>query len=378
MNGTTDPHICFICPYIDAYLKPGSGTHVGGAQRQQYLLANRLRDEGYTVSFIAFESDGREFKRVKEFNVWRTLPTTNAVLRTPEVLTKLLRTLKKINADVYYTRGNPPLGILSSYCCTLVGEPLVYVIANDSNVELARLPSHHGVFRYTIPKLAYLDAIRRAKCVISQTQYQHNILANVFGIESSVVPNGYTLPSENEIVPPTERTDVLWVGSLDPDQKRPDRFLRVAEHLPAIKFRMIGWTNDETYRENIQNQANQLENLTFEGFVPPDQIHRYYQHAVMLVNTSEYEGFPNTFLEAWRFGVPVVSLYYTLDDVLTEHNLGYHAGSMDELVRIITWLWHEREASATVGENGRLYLKENYSMDVVFEKYNRLFNNAME
>lgn len=369
-------HVCFICPYIEAYLKPGSGTHVGGAQRQQHLLATRLRDEGHAVSFIAFESDGDRYERVDGFDLWRTLPTTNDVVRTPEALVKLLWSFRRVDADVFYARGNPPLCILSSYCCSILGEPLVYVIANDSNVELARLSSHHGMFRYTLPKLAYLDAIRRADRVVSQTDYQQDILRDVFGIRSTVVPNGYTVPPDEDVLPPSERTHVLWVGSLDPDQKRPERLLELAERLPDVEFQMIGWSDNEEDREGIVRRASELSNLRFEGFVPPDQIDQFYRRAIALVNTSDYEGFPNTFLEAWRYAVPVVSLHHTLDGVLTDRRVGYHAGTMDELARIVARLWNEPAGAVEVGWNGRRYLQDTYALDVVFGEYETIFGDV--
>lgn len=370
-------HICFISPYIEAYLRPESGMNTGGAERQQHLLATRLRDEGHTVSFISFETDDDAYERIDGFDVWRTLPTTNDPVRVLEALLKLFRSIRRVDADVFYVRGNPPLCILSSYCCSVLGESLVYVVANDTNVELANLPSHHGLFRYTPPKLAYLDAIRRADRVVSQTAYQRDVLRDVFDIESTVIPNGYTVPPEDEIVAPSERTDVLWVGSLDPEQKRPERFLRLAERLPDLRFRMVGWTNDEEYREGIVRRADALSNLTFEGFVPPDRIDRYYRRAVALVNTSDHEGFPNTFLEAWRFAVPVVSLHHTLGGVLTDRDVGYHAGTMDELTRIVGRLWNDRDETAETGYRGRRYLEDDYSLDTVYENYARVFSAVL-
>lgn len=369
-------HICFVAPYIEAYLEPGSQTQVGGAQRQQYLLATRLREGGHEVSFISFETDGDRHERIDGFDVLRTLPRTNAPIRAPEALLKVFQSIRRVNADVFYVRGNPPLGILSSYSCSLLGESLVYVIANDSNVELARLSSHHGMFQYRLPKVAYLDAVRRADHVVSQTSYQQGLLGNVFGIESTVVPNGYTVPPADDMVSPSERSNVLWVGTLDPEQKRPERFLRLAERLPDVEFRMIGWTDDEAYREKIIRQADALSNLSFKGFVRPDRIDRYYRDAVALVNTSEHEGFPNTFLEAWRFGVPVVSLHHTLDGLLTERDVGYHARTMDGMVNVVDRLWNDRDEAEETGRKGRQYLEDNYTLDTVFESYERVFEDV--
>ena len=372
-----DSHICFVSPFIEAYLQPGSTKNVGGAQRQQHLLATRLRDAGHRVSFVVTATDGKRHEQIDGFDIRRAIPGTNSPRRTPEVFFKLLFAIKRIDADVYYVRGNPQLSILVSYCCSLLSLPLLYVVANDSNLELDRLSTHHRLFRHTLPKLAYVDAIRRADRVVTQTSYQRDLLKNVFGIESVTIPNGYTVPESNAVVPATERTHVLWVGTLDPDQKRPERFLQLAEALPDISFRMVGWTGDEAYRERIIERAASLPNLTFEGFVPPDQIDSHYRDAVALVNTSEHEGFPNTFLEAWRFGVPVVSLHHTLDGSLEAEETGYHCGTMDRMIGTVERLWADQTLVADLGLNGRQHLIDNYTLDATAETYSDVFGEMI-
>ncbi len=370
-------HVCFISPYIRAYLEPGAETHVGGAQRQQYLLATMLKERGHRVSFVSFESDGATRERIDGFDVWNTLPATNDVVAAPKALAKIFRTIRRIDADLFYVRGNPPLCILASYCSALLDESLVFVVANDSNVELSKLSAHHGMFDYSVPKLAYIDAVGRADRVVSQTDYQRDILDDVFGIPSTVVPNGYTVPPDDAVLPPSERSHVLWVGSLDPEQKRPEQFLELAERLPAVEFRMVGWSEDVDYRNEIIDRADALPNLTFEGFVPPDEIDQYYRRAIAYVNTSAYEGFPNTFLEAWRFAVPVVALCSVLDGVLTEADIGYQTDTLEATAETVATLWNDRDEAAATGHNGREYLRDNYAMDAVYETYSRVFGDVV-
>jgi len=200
----------------------------------------------------------------------------------------------------------------------------------------------------------------------------------VFGIRSRIVPNVYSVPPQDDLVAAADRSFVLWVGSLDPEQKKPMRFVRLAERLPGVEFVMIGWSQDDAFRTKLSNRADSLSNLRFEGFVPPDEIDRYYRRAAMFVNTSEYEGFPNTFLEAWRFGVPVVSLHYTLDGLLSEGDVGLHAGSVETLTQQVEQLWENPETAAELGHNGREYLQHHYSVDIAFETYTHLFAEACE
>jgi glycosyltransferase involved in cell wall biosynthesis len=45
-----------------------------------------------------------------------------------------------------------------------------------------------------------------------------------------------------------------------------------------------------------------------------------------LISTSPMEGFPNIFIEAWAFGIPVLSLYFDPGDVICREELGEVAG----------------------------------------------------
>ena len=64
----------------------------------------------------------------------------------------------------------------------------------------------------------------------------------------------------------------------------------------------------------------------------------------MFVNTSLYEGFPNTFIQAWSHGAVVASLTVDIDGGMEAQGVGYCAGSFDRLEKIIDRLVSSPEA----------------------------------
>ena len=52
-----------------------------------------------------------------------------------------------------------------------------------------------------------------------------------------------------------------------------------------------------------------MPNVTLHGRVERERMPSLYQDALCLCCTSVLEGFPNTFLEAWSVGLPVVSSF---------------------------------------------------------------------
>ena len=64
------------------------------------------------------------------------------------------------------------------------------------------------------------------------------------------------------------------------------------------------------------------------GLVARDRLPALYSAATALLCTSDYEGFPNTFLEAWSFGTPVVSMVDP-DSLLSTRGLGIHVTNIE-------------------------------------------------
>ncbi len=62
-----------------------------------------------------------------------------------------------------------------------------------------------------------------------------------------------------------------------------------------------------------------------------------FDRAKIFLNTSSIEGFPNTFLQAWIRGVPVVS-FFDPDSLVQRLPLGHIANSVDDMREAIRGL----------------------------------------
>ncbi|HIP49839.1 MAG TPA: glycosyltransferase family 1 protein, partial [Candidatus Pacebacteria bacterium] len=56
-----------------------------------------------------------------------------------------------------------------------------------------------------------------------------------------------------------------------------------------------------------------------------EEIQKYYDKAKLFVNTSDHEGFPNSFVQACLGSTPIVSYKVNPDNFLVKRNVGYFA-----------------------------------------------------
>lgn len=369
--------ISIISPYVYSYFDPDYGPIPGGAQRQQYLLTKQLVDRGHDVSFIVGDFDQPRRKSIDGITLIKGAPTNvGGPFAIGTAVVRLLRAMRSTNSDVFLVRGSPKLTAATYSCARLLRKPLVFRLANDSDIDPEYLRSN-----YSAPvRRLYGSSVRGAAAVMTQTEQQQKALKQAFGVDSRVVTNAYDLPSKDEIVPHVDRGQVLWVGSSDPDQKKPQRFLDLSSAIPNESFAMISkeMTNDDGYHSQLRQDAKKIENLYFIGEVSPDVVHQYYKNAKILVNTSDYEGFPNTFLEAWRYETPIVSLFFDLDGLLSSNEVGVLSGDMKQLVRDVRRLGGETDLRSQMGVAGRELVGEQYSISRVTKEYESILQSVTE
>jgi glycosyltransferase involved in cell wall biosynthesis len=162
------------------------------------------------------------------------------------------------------------------------------------------------------------------------------------------------------------RNLVLWVGMLH-ENKRPELFLEIAARARARRFVLIGGPRPgaQPFYERIRAQAARVPNLELTGFLPLAEVEPWFDRARVLVNTSEYEGMPNTFLQAWARGVPTVASV-EVGPTLVFEDAARGLGEIERLFTDHAW-WRERSAEC------RAWFERHHSPASVLAQYERLF-----
>jgi glycosyltransferase involved in cell wall biosynthesis len=277
---------------------------------------------------------------------------------------RLLGTLKRIRPDVIYQREGTAYTGIAAYYSRDNNCRLVWHISSDSDVDrMARRP-YFGNFisRYVDDKvLAY--GISHGDKVIAQSRHQADLLFKHYAREvTAVVPNFHPRPRE-EIEKGSE-IRVVWAANLKAF-KQPETFIALAKELGShhrVRFTMLGRAGASRWHHEVLRKIAAVPELEYLGERSQDEVNQVLASAHIFVNTSLYEGFPNTFIQAWMRKVPVVSLHADPDGILHRNGVGFRCGTYDALRDRVALLIENDSLRREMGERAQHYAFEHHSM----------------
>ena len=363
------PAICFVAP--NAWPVLSGNEHlptIGGAEVQQVIVARELVARGYRVSMICRDFGQPEEVRIDGITVFRSFRLEDGLPVLRFVWPRLFSTwrcLARADADIYYQRTAGMLtGVVAEYC-RRAGRKSVFAAAGNPDFEAGT-----SRIAYARDRWIYEYGLRHVDRILVQNEEQERLCLANFGRTSTRVPNCYPLPDRRTA---GAGRYVLWVSTIR-KLKQPELFLHLAEALPEARFRMIGGPGrgEAALYEAIKKRAHGIPNLEFLGFVPFARIEEQFDDASVLVNTSESEGFPNAFLQAWARGVPTVA-FVDSGARTNGRRVGCRVRSFDAMVsRVSGWLANDT-GRALEGRRCREYVANTHAPAQVLGIYERIF-----
>ncbi len=356
--------VCFVCPKAYPLFNPEIKEVFGGAELDLYTLACELaKDAGYDVSCVVADYGQDDMERINQVTIYKGVDFR----RNPLIgARQLWRAMRRADGDIYMQETSGWGSFLVALFCHRYRRRFVYRTASARECN--------GVFlsQNRLAGKAFVWALKHAAHVVVQNEKDREALAQTTGTQAVVIRNAQHLPGAE----PSEPQHVLWVGR-SVAVKQPYLFLKLAAECQDTKFVMICQraTADDRY-DDLVSQAAGHENLTFIPRVPASEIDRYYQRASVLVNTSASEGFPNTFIEACKWSVPILSLNVNPDGFLHEFGCGWCADNdWSEFAARLRFL-AEPDRQREYGAKARAYVERHHDIRRVVEDYKTLFVNS--
>ncbi len=353
--------ICFVAPKAYPIFNPDEGDYFGGAEVDLYYLATELaQDENFQVSYVVADYGQPPIEIREGVTIIKTVDfKKNPICGAWRVW----RGLRQADARIYMLKTASPGTPLIALFCKLKSRSFTYRTASSYECDGTYLRKH----RLLGPAFAW--SLRQAEILFTQSTADAKNLSATIGVSSHIIPNGHPMPELDQ----KKRDTILWVGR-DAAEKQPRYFLELARAIPTEHFTIIcqTLTNDRAYAD-MKAQAAQIENLQFIPHVPFNQIDSYFQRAKVFVNTSDAEGFPNTFIQACTAGTPILSLNVNPDGFLDKQQCGLCAcGDWDSFVKMLDKLL-EPEIARRYGANGRCYVEENHDIKKIAQQYKTIF-----
>jgi glycosyltransferase involved in cell wall biosynthesis len=363
------PHICFVAPAIfPVFSGDRSIELVGGAEVQQSVLARTFARAGYRVSIVTRDfgqPDGIEIDGVRIYRAHSEKGGIPGLRFFYPRATRLWKAMQRADADIYYQSCSGMLTGLVGQFCRSNRRHFVFVAASDADFY-RDLP----LVRYRRDQWLYRRGIRMADILILQNEAQMKDCQALFARSGTIVP------SCHECLPGSRRDPkgyVLWVANMR-RLKRPELFIEIARRLPYLKFRMVGGPSDRELYQEMAKLAATLPNIEFCGYVPFSEMHEQFNGARVLVNTSEFEGFPVTFMQAWACGIPVVSFFDT-GDRFDAHPVLQIASDIESMTEQVAALMCDEVLWRWCGDRSRACYRARYTPEAALLAYEACFSS---
>lgn len=324
--------IAFLNDQIHTYAtQAGRSTWAtGGAERQQWLLARALAASGWSVVVGIREPLPRGTRQ--------TIDQVEFVgIGRDQIFAAWHRFFRAERPEWWFWQCASHLFGFGVGLAHLNGVKAVFGAGLDRDVRV-----REALYPRQRWWPVYAWGLWRAERIVLQHGGQLADLRARWRTKGHVVPN--IAPRAERVMSHDERSPyVAWVAALR-RVKRPDLLIEVAQLLPHVRFVVCGgpslYMTPAGYSERMIETFQAIPNIDYRGQVSPDEAVRIATAAAVLLSTSDEEGFPQTFLEAWAHGTPVVSLSIDPDRVIARLGLGAVSadvrGAAEDIDRLVS------------------------------------------
>ena len=344
--------------WTTAYADLLAGTSIGGIGVQMMFWAQVFNRNGWNVISLyngvkpTDYPNGVAFKKDLQTHSW------NFII----YIFFALRLLTQTKPDLVVCRGGRNRNLLFiAILCRIMNVKLVQFFGSDADLRknYSDLPTS---VRLNIR--LFRSGLRFTQYFVVQNEEQRNLLLGQFKRKHVLLcPNIWESISLKKHE--AQRNIILWVGNTR-KLKRPEWVFEIASNFPDQQFVMIGGKADKDVYDKCLNLSDNCTNVSFLGGKSFLETSKWFEKAKVLLCTSEYEGFPNTFLQAWANDIPVLSTVNP-SNVISDRKLGVICNNIDSF-KIALQEILDPVSYAKVSENIHRYFESAHSPNTNYYK----------
>jgi len=292
----------------------------GGITLQMHMWAKVFSENGWSVySFTSQNPEELQKADNIKFIKYPSIKFLNPVIS----FLFSVNTLKKIKPKLIIVRGATRDLLQLSVLSRIFGIRLIFLTASDSDLQKGK-----ELIKRNLEKSLFRLGLHFIENFIVQNQRQASFLTNSYKKYNYLsIPNIWSFQKNNN--GHVSRDIILWIGDFR-KLKRPEWFIELSKAFPDKKFMMAGGGKDVSLYNKCRAEALKIPNLEFLGPVSFQETQKLFSQACLYVCTSNTEGFPNTFLQAWSNNIPVISTFDP-GSFLSTKNLGIYCQNQKDL-----------------------------------------------
>lgn len=343
---------------------------IGGATVALYGLIKGLIQNNCKVGVLTWRGAKNYVNKSVEFDIVETYRLNDGIRRIRwiyKIYPSLLKAIRNYNPDflIQSCAGveTGAIGLISKK----LNIPFIYRAANDMDAD----------YRYKerlrfFAQIVYRYGLKMTDVIFCQNTYQYEHFKRQFPQKKIfIIHNPYSkdLNSEN-LKDRSKRRYIAWIGVFQ-YQKNLAALLEIAKALPSSKFKVAGkeGTSLDKETERALNDLRHCNNVSFVGYLNRKEILPFLSNAYALLNTSHYEGFSNTFLEAFSVGTPIVTTTrIDPDSIIFSNNLGHVGEKYSELPDLLTSVMSAKNYDE-ISKRCRRYVLENHDPRIIAKKF---------
>ena len=347
-------------------LQRDSNFPVGGATVELHSWIKGFIHEGWEVGVLVSKySEGSLDKSVRFIETYDQnygIPKLRSLYyRIP----KLYSAIEKFNPDYLYHGVTSSTSAILALISKILKIKFISRISSDFIVD-ERIKCKFS--KLELKALKYL--FRNSDYLICQNKYQLMKIQNISHKgKLTLITNPYYYNCK-------EIEDcgnyIAWIGIFK-YVKNLKVLYEIVTNLSDYEFRIAGssYSGIDEESKNAINNLKKCRNVKFVGYLRRQEVSDFLAKAKLLLNTSRYEGFSNTFLEAFSVGTPVVcNENVDPDGIIKKNILGITCKGYDEIPEAIQKIFvdinYERFYS-----NTQKYLKANHNYIKITQKFIR-------
>lgn len=295
------------------------------------------------------------------------------------------------NAEIFSTKRSPaarfflflPLlkkvkefDIIHVHGCSYLGffPILAGIIASKYFHKRKVVVSYHGggaeLFLRRYNKII-INILQKADCVTVMSGFLQDIF-KTYGLNTTILPNIFDLPENINIKVDFNTPRLVSVRSLSKLYNIID-IIKAFEMLIGTyknaELKIIGRGNEFEYLKTFCNKRK-LANVEFIGFVPNGEIGLAIRESNIFVSVPSADNQPISILEAFAFGIPVIStdvggIPYMIEDRV--NGLLVKVNCPEQICEKVKWIMENPEKAQVLVNNAKKELAK-YSWDTIKSK----------